>query len=83
MKPLEKTNWISTQYLRAGLAISEIEAAKKQKVAGYDERLRKLNTLTDVLLIKQIDSQEELFDPKEILSPDLVKLLEAPLHGLD
>jgi hypothetical protein len=83
MKPQDKTSWISTQYLRAGLAISEIAAAKKQKVAGYDERLRMLNTLTDRLLIKQIDAQDELFDPKEILSPELVKLLEAPLHGLD
>lgn len=78
-----KTAWISAHYLKAGLAISEIEAAKKQRVSGYDERLRKLNALTDVLLVKQLDTQDELFDPKEILNPDLQKLLDAPLHGLD
>ncbi len=83
MKSLDKTSWISAQYLKAGLAISEIEAAKKQRVSGYDERLRKLNALTDVLLIKQLDDQSELFDPKEILNPELAKLLESPLHGLD
>ncbi len=83
MKQPDKTAWISAQYLKAGLAISEIEAAKKARVSGYDERLRKLNALTDVLLIKQLDEQVELFDPKEILNPDLQKLLDAPLHGLD
>jgi hypothetical protein len=83
MKTPDKTDWISAHYLKAGLAISEIEAAKKQRVSGYDERLRKLNALTDVLLVKQLDTQNELFDPKEILNPDLQKLLEAPLHGLD
>ena len=83
MKPTDKTAWISAQYLKAGLAISEIEAAKKQRVSGYDERLRKLNALTDVLLIKQLDDQVELFDPKEILNPELSNLLESPLHGLD
>lgn len=83
MKPTNKTEWISSHYLKAGLAISEIEAAKKQRVSGYDERLRKLNALTDVLLIKQLDEQEELFDPKEILNPELQSLLESPLHGLD
>lgn len=83
MNPPDKTNWISAHYLKAGLAISEIEAAKKARVSGYDERLRKLNALTDVLLIKQLDDQTELFDPKEILNPELQKLLESPLHGLD
>lgn len=83
MKPESKTAWISTHYLKAGLAIGEIEAAKKARVSGYDERLRKLNTFTDVLLVKQLDDQVELFDPKELLAPDLLKLLESPLHGLD
>jgi hypothetical protein len=83
MKQESKTAWISAQYLKAGLAISEIEAARKQRCSGYDERLRKLNALTSVLLIKQLDEQVELFDPKEILNPELQKLLESPLHGLD
>ena len=83
MKPADKTEWISRQYLRAGLALNELTAAKKERVGGYDERIRMLNNLTDVLLIKQVDTQGDLFDPKEILSPDLEKLLNAPLHGLD
>lgn len=80
---LEKEAWISRQYLRAGLATAELTAAKKERVGGYDERLRKLAQLTDNLLIRQVDSQGELFDPKEILNPELEKLLDAPLHGLD
>ncbi len=83
MKQEQKTAWISEQYLRAGLAISEISSAKKERVSGYDERLRKLNSLTDVLLIKQVDTQEELFKPSEILTPALEKLLSSPLHGLE
>lgn len=83
MKPQEKTEWISRQYLRAGLAISEITRAKKERVSGYDERLRKLDDLTDVLLISQVSGQGELFEPKDILSPELEILLEAPLNGLD
>ena len=83
MKSNDKTAWISAQYLKASLAIREIEAAKKQRVSGYDERLRKLTKLTDVLLVKQLDEQEDLFDPKEILNPEITKLLESPLHGLD
>ncbi len=35
------------------------------------------------LLIKQLDDQTELFDQREILTPELQKLLDAPLHGLD
>lgn len=83
MKTLEKEAWISRQYLRAGLATAEITAAKKERVAGYDERIRHLDQLTKNLLIRQVDNQSELFDPKEILSPELEKLLDAPLHGLD
>ena len=83
MKPADKTQWISEQYLRAGLAINEITSAKKARVSGYDEALRELNHLTDTLLIKQVDKQEELFNPSEILTPKLEKRLTAPLHGLD
>ena len=83
MKEPDKLTWISGKHTRACLAIKELSAAKKERVSGYDERLRKLNGLADVLLIKLVDQQDELFDPKEILSPDLEKLLNAPLHGLD
>ena len=78
-----KEEWISRQYLRAGLALNEISSAKKERVAGYDERLRKLHDFTDALLIKSVDSQAELFNPAELLSTELEKLLDAPLHGLD
>lgn len=81
--PIEKDAWISRQYLRAGLAMSEISAARKERISGYDERLRKLEDFTDALLIKSVDAQEELFKPSELLSTDLEKLLDAPLHGLD
>lgn len=78
-----KTEWIGRHNLLVDLAIAELTAAKKERVAGYDERLRKLHALKDVFIVKQTDTQDDLFSPKEILSPDLDALLSAPLHGLD
>lgn len=82
MKP-DKTEWIRDQRCRADDAIRAISAAKKARVSEYDERLRKAKDYAETLFIKQTDGQDELFDMKEILTPDLDKLLSAPLHGLD
>ncbi len=63
-------------------AVRLLVSAKKQRVSEYDERLRKLRDFAEVLFIKQIDTQGELFEPSRILSPDLQQLLDAPTQGL-
>lgn len=84
MKPADKTEWIKDNRCRADDAIRTLQSAKKQVTSEYDERLRKLKDFAEVLFIKQADDgQEEMFDAKELLSPELDKLLAAPLHGLD
>lgn len=84
MKPSDRTEWIRDHRCKADDAIRTITSAKKQRVSEYDERLRKLKDFAEVLFIKQTDlGQQEMFDPKEILAPDLTDLLAAPLKGLD
>lgn len=63
-------------------AVRLLVSAKKQRVSEYDERLRKLRDFAEVLFIKQIDAQGELFEPERILSPELRTLLDAPTRGL-
>lgn len=79
----ERREWIMTNRCRADDAIRVLDAAKRQRVSEYDERLRKVRGFAEVLFIKQTDEQQELFKPDEILSPDLEKLMSAPLRGLD
>ena len=82
MKPTERKDWINEQFITTARAIQLIESAKKERVSEHDIWLRKLGKLFDVLLIKSIDTQEELFDPEEILTPELKKRLADPTHGL-
>lgn len=83
MKTQDKEAWIGRQHLRAGLAISAIEAARKQKCSDYDERTRKLNKFISLLESKTRDAQDELFDENEMLSKEIEALLSAPLRGLE
>lgn len=84
MTKSEKLLWLNEQTARVDNAERALHAAKKQKVAEYDERLRKLRDFSDALFVKRTDSQQqELFDPDKMLSPGLTKLLANPLHGLD
>lgn len=83
MKTSEKTEWIQAQNFEASKAIRLLQSAKKQRVSEYDERLRKLRDYTEVLFVKDVDEQTELFKPSDILSPELSKLIAAPLQGLD
>lgn len=76
--------WIRDNRCRADDAIRTLTSAKKARVSEYDERLRKLKGFAEILFIKQTDAaQAELFDTEELLSPDLSRLIEAPLQGLD
>lgn len=84
MKPADVKNWIKDNRCRADDAIRTLQSAKKSVTGEYDERLRKLKDFAEILFIKQADEQQvEMFDAKELLSPDLEKLMTAPLHGLD
>ncbi len=84
MKPADKLTWIRDNRCRADDAIRTLQSARKQVTGEYDERLRKLKDFAEVLFIKQADdSQQEMFKPEEILSPDLKELLDAPVRGLD
>jgi hypothetical protein len=78
----EKHLWIMENRCKADDAICLLVTAKKQRVSEYDERLRKLRDLMEVLRIKSIDQQIELFNPDEIMSPELIKLLDDPTRGL-
>ena len=82
MTPEDKHLWIMENRCKADDAICLLVTAKKQRVSEYDERLRKLRDLMEVLRIKSIDQQIELFNPDEIMSPELIKLLDDPTRGL-
>jgi len=70
--------------LRALRAISQLTAAKKQRVSDYDERLRILRALLQDLLVKTTDTQQlEMFDAKSTLTPLLERYLTNPTAGLD
>ena len=84
MTTKEKVVWLYEQTARVDNAERALVAAKKQRVAEYDERLRKLRDLSDALFVKRTDEQQqELFQPDEMISPTLERLLANPLHGLD
>ena len=84
MNAAQKIEWIRDNRCRADDAIRALQAAKKQVTSEYDERLRKLKDFAEILFIKQADeSQQEMFDLKELLPKDLESLLDSPLHGLD
>lgn len=80
----QKLGWLKDQQWRADCAERSLVAAKRQRVSEYDERLRKIRDFRDALFVKGTDEQQqELFDPDDLLSPDLNKLLASPLQGLD
>lgn len=84
MKTEESLGWIKDQLCRADSAERLLLSAKRQKVSEYDERLRKIRSFTDSLFVKRTDAQQlELFQPQDILTSDLEKLLAAPLRGLE
>ncbi len=84
MKPADYSDWIAEHRIKADDSIRVIHAAKKSRVAEYDERLRQLRSFAEQLFIKASDQQQaEMFDPKTVLSPDLTKLLNSPMAGLD
>lgn len=65
--------------LRVRFATHQIEAARKQAIAGYDEDLRMLRDLDARLATSQTINEPELFEPASILSPEVDAILTAPL----
>ena len=64
---------------RVVFAQNVIQASKKQSVADYDEDLRALRSLMLKLGTAEYIAQPELFDVETMLSPEVKRLLEAPL----
>ena len=80
----ERAEWLVHHRCRADDALRTLKRAKKQRTSDYDERIRKVQSLADVLFIKSVDKQQaELFRPNDVLSEELAELLDAPLAGLD
>jgi hypothetical protein len=65
--------------LRVRFATHQIESARKQAMAVYDEDLRHLRDLDSRLATAQAINEPELFEMAEILSPEVEQLLAAPL----
>ena len=65
--------------LRVRIATHQIEGARKQAVSVYDEKLRTLRDLDARLATIETAAQPELFDSAKYLSPDIDRLLRAPL----
>lgn len=65
--------------LKVRIATHQIEAARKQAVAMYDEDLRALKELDAKLATVQTVNEPELFSPDKLLSPDLSALIDSPL----
>lgn len=65
--------------LRVRIATHQVEGARKQAVSGYDEKLRVLRDLDARLATLETIAQPELFDSSQFLSPDVERLLAAPL----
>ena len=69
---------------QAIFAVSQISAAKKQRVSDYDERIRLLRDLISSLLTKRTNSQQlEMFDIEAALTPALSRFINNPTAGLD
>lgn len=64
---------------RVRFATHQIEAARKQAIAGYDEDLRMLRDLDAKLATPQMAAEPELFSVGQMVSPDVDDILRAPL----
>lgn len=65
--------------LRVRIATHQIESARKQAVSVYDEDLRALKELDARLATIQSIAQPELFNSENVLTPELMQLIESPL----
>ena len=78
------SQWVNTQRIRADDALRKIRAHRKQKLSDIDGRARQIKAFADSLYTKSADSQQlDLLKPEEALSPELDKLLDAPLRGIE
>jgi sigma54-dependent transcription regulator len=71
---------------RVTTSINILHGARRQTLAVYDERIRRLRQLSSQLatpasLVSGTTSQLEMFDVRSY-PPDLVRLVDAPLAGL-
>jgi len=80
----QKLNAINNLAGQAIFAVSQISAAKKQRVSDYDERIRLLRDFIGSLLTKRTDTQQlDLFDADACLTPALSRFISNPTAGLE
>lgn len=80
---LDRQVWLHDNAWKATLALRQLQQAKKQRNCDFDDRIRALRAFSEKLFVKAADTQlTDLFEVDEMLSPEINKLLEAPLHGL-
>lgn len=65
--------------LKTRIATHQIEGARKQAVSAFDEKLRILRDLDARLAVLESVAQPELFEADNYLSPEVERLLAAPL----
>ncbi len=65
------------------MALRQLQQAKKQRNCDFDDRIRALRSFSEQLFVKAADKQQtEMFEADTLLSPEISRLLDAPLHGL-
>lgn len=80
MKPENKNmNSPGDLLLRVRFATHQIKAARKQAVSQFDADLRRLSDLDMLLTTPETVNQPELFKSSSVLTPELQKLIDAPL----
>ena len=67
--------WLLKNQSAAHQAIMTYDARRRAYSSDHAMKIRKLKTFLAVLLVKQGDSQLELFDVAEVLTPDIADIL--------
>lgn len=63
-------------------AMDALASARREAVAEYCERIRKLRDLKRSLHMARAGEVGELFDLAPLISPELARLLQDPVHDL-
>jgi hypothetical protein len=80
MSTEEKKRWIEHTQCAAHDGVDLLRKAKRERTAEYDECIRELSNFIETLRVTKIDGQQfELFEPANLINPELKKLLADPL----
>lgn len=83
MSPEDKKRWIADTQCAAHDGIDLLKKAKRERTAEYDECIRELGNFIETLRVTKIDGQQlEMFEPANMINPELRKLLADPLSRI-